>query len=118
VYTQKLSKVHVNVSKSLKVLLSNVVVQVSVKLIPCVKCLMALVWKEHSHCIHHVWHKLMLFVKGKYVVRNCTTCVTFTEKQLVSKKLEDKIFLNCLFRYRLAKTLVYQGFFCYVFRPS
>ena len=42
---------------------------------------------ERIFPIHtHVLKRSKLFVTVKYVVRNCTTCVLFKVKQLVSKK--------------------------------
>ena len=48
------------------------------------------VWNVHSHYTHHVLLKLKWFATVKYVVQNFTTYAHYTEKQLVSKKSEDK----------------------------
>ena len=47
------------------------------------------VWNVHSHYTH-VLLKLKWFATVKYVVQNFTTYAHYTEKQLVSKKSEDK----------------------------
>ena len=62
----------------------------SAKLTQYVKFQMVLVWNVHSHYTHHVLLKLKWFATVKYVVQNFTTYAHYTEKQLVSKKSEDK----------------------------
>ena len=86
VYTRKLSKETVNVFRSLKVLLLHVKVLASQKTTQFVKSLTVQVLSVSSQSTLHVLKKSKLFVTVKYVVRNCTTCVLFKVKQLVSKK--------------------------------
>ena len=69
-----------------EVLLSHVKVLVSQKTTQFVKSLTVQVLSVSSQSTLHVLKRSKLFVTVKYVVRNCTTCVHFKVRQLVSKK--------------------------------
>ena len=79
---------------------------------------MVLVWNVHSHYTPRV-AQMKWFATVKYVVQNFTTYAHYTEKQLVSKKSEDK-HGKLPWKSEICEKSVYQGLFFHYhsFKPQ